>query len=136
MKSDSLNSLIRSALERLPQRSILAYLTSMCLTACQTVPYLPAFEFERFTALPKQERIMQTVKVNWEAQANVAETCVRIMRNSLNEKDRDQAYITPPIACAVWYVSRQECTIYTALNVSQTVLGHELRHCFEGHFHP
>lgn len=135
MKSHSLNWSSFPALERLPLRSILACLTCMCLTACQSLSYLPEAEFEAFAALPKTERIMQTVKVNWEIQENVADTCVRVMRNSLNEKDRDQAYITPPLACAVWYVSRNECTIYTAPTVSHTVLGHELRHCFEGHFH-
>jgi hypothetical protein len=105
------------------------------LAACQSTSHLPVAEFEEFTALPKQERIMQTVKVNWEIKANVAEACVRLMKNSLNEKDRDHAYIAPPLACAVWFVSRNECTIYTAANLSHTVLGHELRHCFEGHFH-
>jgi hypothetical protein len=36
--------------------------------------------------------------------------------------------------CAKW--SDFSCTIYTKPRTSVEVLGHEVRHCFEGHFHP
>jgi len=36
-------------------------------------------------------------------------------------------------ACAKW--TSKSCTIYTAPETSHAILGHELRHCFEGHFH-
>ena len=48
---------------------------------------------------------------------------------------REQAFATPPMACAVWYVPQKQCTIVTSPKVTHTVLGHEVRHCFEGHFH-
>ena len=36
-------------------------------------------------------------------------------------------------ACAKW--TSKTCTIYTAPETSHAILGHELRHCFEGKFH-
>jgi hypothetical protein len=41
-----------------------------------------------------------------------------------------------PIACAVWTKTTNECKIITGPNPNHLVLGHEVRHCFEGHFHP
>ncbi|WP_133239976.1 hypothetical protein [Limnohabitans planktonicus] len=38
-------------------------------------------------------------------------------------------------ACAVWNVKTNVCTIMTEPNAPDEVLGHEVRHCFEGHFH-
>ena len=35
--------------------------------------------------------------------------------------------------CAVW--TGMSCTIYTRPMTSHEILGHELRHCFEGHYH-
>ena len=36
-------------------------------------------------------------------------------------------------ACAVY--SAKSCTIITGVETSHAILGHELRHCFEGRFH-
>ncbi|PUE06387.1 hypothetical protein B9Z51_16375 [Limnohabitans sp. T6-5] len=38
-------------------------------------------------------------------------------------------------ACAVWNVKTNVCTIMTEPYASDEVIGHEVRHCFEGHFH-
>ncbi len=38
-------------------------------------------------------------------------------------------------ACAVWNVKTNVCTIITEPHAPYEVLGHEVRHCFEGHFH-
>ena len=36
-------------------------------------------------------------------------------------------------ACAVY--NAKSCTIITGVETSHAILGHELRHCFEGRFH-
>jgi hypothetical protein len=36
-------------------------------------------------------------------------------------------------ACAVY--TSKTCTIITSVETSHAILGHELRHCFEGRFH-
>ncbi len=38
-------------------------------------------------------------------------------------------------ACAVWNVNTNVCTIISGPHAPVEVLGHEVRHCFEGHFH-
>jgi hypothetical protein len=40
------------------------------------------------------------------------------------------------LACAGWSPDRSECTIVTGMKPLPEVIGHELRHCFEGNFHP
>lgn len=39
------------------------------------------------------------------------------------------------VACAVWSLDHSKCTIYTAKNTDSAIVGHEIRHCFEGNFH-
>lgn len=102
------------------------------LTGCQTMNgnIIPSKEFEAFTPLPAEKRIMNNVRVKWEVRDDVVEYCAKASRMT-----KDQAYMTPPIACAVWNKPVNECTIVTGKTVLHVALGHELRHCFEGHFH-
>jgi len=80
--------------------------------------------------MPHHARVMNDVKVRWEVRENVAEVCGRAAQLSTT-----QAWMTPPLACAMWNVSSKECVIITGKKVSHVELGHELRHCFEGNFH-
>jgi len=114
----------------------LRWLLPVCctaLTACQSAGgvHLAAHEIENFTAKPTQQRIMNAVKLRWEVRPDVADYCAKV-----SGMDRERAYFTPPLACSIWSVAAQECTIVTGPNTSHLALGHEVRHCFEGHFHP
>jgi hypothetical protein len=104
----------------------------MVLTGCASVqgPSLPVSELESFVPMPKQARLMNDVKVRWEVRENVSEVCSRAAQLSPT-----QAWMTPPLACAMWNVASKECVIITGKQVSHLELGHELRHCFEGNFH-
>jgi hypothetical protein len=104
----------------------------MVLTGCASVqgPTLPVSELESFVPMPHHARVMNDVKVRWEVRENVAEVCGRAAQLSTT-----QAWMTPPLACAMWNVSSKECVIITGKKVSHVELGHELRHCFEGNFH-
>ena len=104
----------------------------MVLTGCASVqgPSLPVSELESFVPMPKQARLMNDVKVRWEVRENVSEVCSRAAQLSPT-----QAWMTPPLACAMWNVANKECVIITGKKVSHVELGHELRHCFEGNFH-
>jgi hypothetical protein len=97
------------------------------LSACHT---LPAEEYEDFSPVPVQQRIMNQVKITWEVRDDVAGFCAKAKGMS-----KDAAFLTPPVACAVWNTPRKECTVVTGTKTSHTALGHEIRHCFEGHFH-
>ena len=104
----------------------------MVLTGCASVqgPTLPMSELESFVPMPHHARVMNDVKVRWEVREDVATVCGRAAKLSTT-----QAWMTPPLACAMWNVSSKECVIITGKKVSHVELGHELRHCFEGNFH-
>jgi hypothetical protein len=104
----------------------------MVLTGCASIqgPTLPVSELDAFVPMPHQARLMNDVKVRWEVRENVSEVCGRAAKISAT-----QAWMTPPLACAMWNVASKECVIITGTKVSHVELGHELRHCFEGNFH-
>jgi hypothetical protein len=91
---------------------------------------LPLHEYETFKPLPIGQRIMQQPRVSWEIREDVASYCAQA-----KGMGQQQAFLTPPLACAIWLISKNECTVVTGRDVSHVALGHELRHCFEGHFH-
>jgi hypothetical protein len=102
------------------------------MTGCQTMGggAIPASEYEKFTPVSPDKRVMDTVKIRWEVRADVVEYCAKAARMTAN-----QAYWSPPVACAVWNVPSKECIIITGTETNHVTLGHEMRHCFEGHFH-
>ncbi len=107
------------------------WLSVVTLTACQSLPHnVSSDELKTFTPLSAEQRIMQEVKLRWVVREDVVQHCARAVKMGL-----DQAFITPPVACAIWNKSTQECTIVTGTTTSHLALGHEVRHCFEGHFH-
>jgi hypothetical protein len=118
-----MNTIKKDALIRLLGAGFLAAM----LTGCNT---LPPEEYMSFTPAPAQKRIMNQVKISWEVREDVADFCAKAKGMS-----KDAAFLTPPIACAVWNTPRKECTVVTGTNTTHTALGHEIRHCFEGHFH-
>lgn len=107
-------------------------LACLWLAACQSVPgaYVHTSEMSAFTPLASSQRIMNTVKMRWEVREDVAAYCA-----AASGMDKERAYTTPPLACAIWSQARQECTVVTGRVTTHVALGHEMRHCFEGHFH-
>ena len=91
---------------------------------------IPLSELESFTAKTEAERVMTQVRVRWEVRDDASKICSAKMP-SLGAQNIAAA----PIACAVWNVPTKECVIITNRKVAHVTLGHELRHCFEGHFH-
>lgn len=105
----------------------------LLLAACQTVnsDFVHKAELSEFTPMPVQNRTMNAVKMRWEIRDDVAAYCA-----AATGMGKERAFTTPPLACAIWSVSAKECTIVTAKVTTHLALGHEVRHCFEGHFHP
>lgn len=101
-------------------------------SACSNLPpqNIAIHEFSPFNVMSPQHRIMNSVRIKWEVRDDVASYCARAY-----QMGRDQSYLTPPLACAVWDITKAECTVVTGPVTTHVALGHELRHCFEGHFH-
>jgi len=109
----------------------MALVSAILLTGCASnPPSIPLAELDSFIAKPASQRVLNQVKVRWEVRDDVSQACLKNMPHA-----GAQAVQAAPIACAVWHVPTQECVIITARQVAHVTLGHELRHCFEGHFH-
>jgi hypothetical protein len=102
----------------------------LCLSGLVGCGSMPAHEFEPFTPLPQNKRVMVQPKIKWEIRDDVAAFCAQA-----KGMGQEQAFMTPPLACAIWHTGKNECTVVTGRLVTHVALGHEIRHCFEGHFH-
>jgi len=113
-------------------RTLTLVVSVLSMAACTSAPSqnFSANEFNAFNAMPTQNRIMNNVWIKWEVRDDVAQYCARAY-----QMGREQAYLTPPLACAIWDAVKTECTVVTGPVTSHVALGHEVRHCFEGHFH-
>jgi hypothetical protein len=105
---------------------VLAVFLLVLLSGCYTISKT---EYDHFSAQPVEKRMMNDIQLSWDIRADAAEYCAKISNASLAAPN------TPVVACSVWTVANRRCTIITTPNTSHVVIGHEVRHCFEGHFH-
>jgi len=98
----------------------LAILLLMVTSACaQTQPQAGKHDLD-FTALP----VHQPKRVEWIVTERVDAVC-----QGLAPLSNGQKYI----ACTKF--NDTSCVVYTKPNLTLAELGHEMRHCFEGHWH-
>jgi hypothetical protein len=90
-------------------------------------------DIQGFTALDKDKRVTNRTMVAWVVLDDVHAFCM----DDLNMSQPVGAQALTPrgkvLACS--RNTGNTCTIFTAKDTSMTLLGHELRHCFEGAFH-
>ena len=101
------------------------------LVGCTNTPQEKEFQFK---ALSVQKRIMNSVNVDWQVHENVEAFCSNAFKKDV------ALFQTMKIGgefkgCSIWKVRERTCVIATSSVTTHSVLGHELRHCFEGHFH-
>ena len=101
--------------ERTMFKQVILLIVFFLLTGCS-----------HFIAKPYNERITQTTVVTWTTVDNIDETC-RSMGSA------DPGLFRRINGCVEY--TRYTCRIFTAKITSMEILGHELRHCFEGKFH-
>lgn len=81
-----------------------------------------------FTAKPDSERIILAPKIWWITVDDPEKEC-------LSYGTRPAPLFYEIQGCAMVQRYDQSCTIITGKNTSMEILGHEMRHCFEGNFH-
>lgn len=100
----------------------------VCLCAwLQGCAVVSEAEYQEFAPMPTHARVMNNVNLTWEVREDVGDYCKHAQKKTADS--------TVPIACAVWVASTSQCKVITGPNPNHVVLGHEVRHCFEGHFH-
>lgn len=131
MNNSRLVEFVRSGRARLVVAALLLSALGV-LGGCTTIDNLPARELEPF--VPKvlsEPNAKKMVVVTWEVRNDVSEYC----KTTVAQTPAIVHFFTPPVACARWDPGRNVCTIVTGPSTNHVVLGHEVRHCFEGRFH-
>jgi uncharacterized protein YceK len=100
-------------------KRLLVALFCLAMTGCASV--MP------FVAANENERTHTSVHVKWLIKPDANAYCRSL---KAVEETRELE------ACAIWSKVNNWCVIVTNRIVTFASLGHEVRHCFEGHFHP
>jgi hypothetical protein len=96
------------------------------LNKCSIVTALLLIGCSSFIAKPYEERVTQVAVVTWLTLDNAEEECIKA-------GVKDPGPLGVIFGCAIY--NKKSCKILTSKTTSMEILGHELRHCFEGKFH-
>lgn len=97
-------------------------LVILSVSGCSTINPV---ELDKFRPLESSKRIINVPLVDWQVRDDAVKIC--------------RYHFPGSGACAFWDKSKKTCTIITSSLTNDVfldvILGHELRHCFEGKFH-
>ncbi len=106
-----------------------AITTRLCALLCTVLTGCASLD-QQITAAPADSRVIEAPHISWIASTDMKKICHALGqvagKGSLGESDH---------GCSIFNPKLQSCTIFTLPETSHAVLGHELHHCFEGHFH-
>jgi hypothetical protein len=72
----------------------------------------------------------KTVAITWKPVDNVQQVC------DIEGKNRGHGRFGYSVnSCAFWSADGLQCTIITPKKTNMHLLGHEVRHCFQGNWH-
>jgi hypothetical protein len=103
-------------------KSTVSILLALLATGCSMTVHLP--EEQAFVPAPKAQLMTITLIT---ADDPTAE-CKRLHPKEL-------AFHPIVAACAAWDFEKKTCTVVVGKPTTNHVIGHEIRHCFEGAFH-
>ena len=72
----------------------------------------------------------ETMTIKWIRVDNVWATC-----DKLSKERGGGGFPYSVDACTFWQDNSNDCVTYTSKNTTQHIIGHEMRHCFQGNFH-
>jgi hypothetical protein len=97
----------------------------LMFTSESGVAFYDTRELQAFTAIDPEKRVMNSFVIEWVTRADASEYCQRLYGSANNSY----------LGCAKWDAFNKRCVIITQRTTTHAILGHELRHCFEGQFH-
>ena len=75
-------------------------------------------------------RLHETSRITWRVVEDVQAAC-----NAERVKNGGAPYGYPINACSTFWKEINTCIIITEKSTTMHTLGHEVRHCFQGHWH-
>lgn len=101
------------------------------LVSCRSLPDgTPIGEIRAFTVPPESIQAISEIRLRWMIREDAGEYC----REQL-KRPAASATSPLPLACALWNTQTKECTVVTKPTTTHVIMGHEVHHCFAGHFH-
>ena len=100
----------------------LALALALLATGCSITTHIPpelAFE---------SKPVANGIQITWVPSDNPTAECKRLF-------PKPMTYHPVIAACAGWDRTANTCTVVTGTTTTHQILGHEIRHCFEGNFH-
>lgn len=97
------------------------------LSACSHIVIVPTEEYKYFEPKEPSLRIIETPKIYFSFANNTDTVC----ENLIGKLEINERYL----GCAQWQQFKKTCIVFVPLDIENVILGHEVRHCFEGAFH-
>jgi hypothetical protein len=92
-----------------------------------------AFKDDPYTMFSAKENNMTNTNIEWRPVKNLQAECEK------ESKKRGLGGFGYAVtACSFWSsnVLGNHCLVITSMNLNMHTLGHEVRHCFQGNYHP
>ena len=109
----------------------LGLLSTTLLSSCLSLPDgTPMREIRSFTVPPESIQAISEIRLRWMIREDAGEYCQQQLK-----RPAASATSPLPLACALWNAKTKECTVVTKPTTTHVIMGHEVHHCFSGHFH-
>ena len=91
------------------------------------------FKDNPYSMFSAKDNMEKQTNVTWRPVSNLQKECEKE-----SQKRKLGGFGYPVTACSFWDNGPRgnRCLILTARNLNMHTLGHEMRHCFQGNYHP
>jgi len=103
------------------------------LTTSMSTSAEKAFKDNPYSMFSAEKNHVQKTTIEWRPVENLQNECEKE-----SKKRGFKGFGYPVTACSFWDngIRGNRCIVFTAKNLNMHTLGHEVRHCFQGNYHP
>jgi len=103
------------------------------LTISMSISAEKAFKDNPYSMFSAEKNHVQKTTIEWRPVENLQIECEKE-----SQKRGYKGFGYPVTACSFWEnsIRGSRCIVFTAKNLNMHTLGHEVRHCFQGNYHP
>jgi hypothetical protein len=110
---------------------ILFWIPLLIFTNCSSAK--DVFKDNPYSMFSAEENMVNQSSIQWRTVLDVQKEC-----EAESKKRGFHGFGYPVQACSFWdkAITGNKCVVITAKNLNMHTLGHEVRHCFQGNYHP